>query len=444
MKVCRMDRRWLYAVVVLLMASPMGAKKRPEVPDSLRTVVLEVNGVPLTTKRVEGGSFIMGATSEQYDPDIYTDKPSHLVFLSPFYIAATEVTCRLWKAVMPDKEVPGCDGDPLQPVSYVSWYDCQEFVRRLDSITGYSFRLPSEAEWEYAARGGAQSERYRFAGSDIADSVGWLYGYSGNRPHPIARKHPNELGLYDMTGNVAEWCQDLFGTYQLSTLPDPLGADTGSYRVVRGGSYDECKANSHLSVRHWYRPETEAGYIGFRVAFTLPDDPMTQKEQEEPALVRNIRIKGKKLRFALVPNEQPYYISDEISVGHWRRVTGTEPPDKENGNAIGMTLDARMRFAEQCSRMTQQPMAVATGEQTQAAVQQGVIVPAKKKQRDRSTRAVQRSRRTRAKLSPWAEMVGVRLSMPDDPVLLEFKGDANEKRPLRLILRIKPRLGAKK
>jgi len=430
-----MKRRWLYGILLLLSALPLGAKKRPEVPDSLRAFVVDVNGVPLTMKRVEGGSFIMGATHEQYDPDIYTDKPSHMVFLSPFYMAATEVTYRLWNAVMPDREI-GPPGDPLLPVSYVNWYDCQEFTRRLDSITGLPFRLPTEAEWEYAARGGEKSGHYRFAGGNIADSIGWLYGYSGNRSHPIARKHPNELGLYDLTGNVAEWCQDRFGPYELSTVPDPLGADTGSYRVVRGGSYDECKANSHLSVRHWYLPETEAAYIGFRVALTLPDEPMMQKEQEEPALTKNIRIKGRKIHFSLVPGEQPYYISDEISSGQWKRVMGTEPPDKEGGNAIGMSFNERLRFAEACSRINQLPFGVATIAETQEAMRQGVIAPAKKKKREKSTRAVQRSRKTRAKLSPLAEMVGVKLSLPDDPVLLEFKGDANEKRPLRLVLRV--------
>ena len=438
-----MHRRWTYAILLLLQAIlPLAAKKRLQVPDSLRTLTMEVNGVAWTMQRVEGGSFVMGATREQYDPDTYTDKPAHLVFMSPFYIATTEVTYRLWKAVMPDRETLSPSGYPEHPISYVNWHDCREFVRRLDSITGLPFRLPTEAEWEYAARGGEHGRAFRFAGDNCADSVGWLYSCSGNWTHPVARKRPNELGLYDMTGNVAEWCNDLFGAYQLTTLPDPQGADTGTCRVVRGGSYDECEANSHLSVRRWYKPETTAGYIGFRVAFTLPDDPVialqaaTTSDKTLP-LVKNLRVKGRKMHFALVPCEQPYYISDEIGVQQWKRIMGIEAPDKESGVAIGMSGNERLRFAEECSRLAKQPLAVATVAQTDSAIRKGAIAPPKKKKKERSVQDIQRSRKRREKLSPWAELVGVKLTRPDDPVLLRFQGDSNAKRPLRLILRVK-------
>ena len=421
---------------------PLSARRRPHVPDSLRTLTVEVNGVPLTLQRVEGGSFVMGATHDQYDPDTYTDKPAHLVFLSPFYIATTEVTNRLWQAVMPDRETLSPSGYPEHPVSYVNWHDCREFVRRLDSLTGLPFRLPTEAEWEYAARGGEHSRACRFAGDHCADSVGWLYSCSGNWTHPVARKRPNELGLYDMTGNVAEWCNDLFGAYSLTTLPDPQGADTGSCYVVRGGSYDECEANSHLSVRRWYKPETTAGYIGFRVAFTLPGDPVIAEQTEVKAdetlpLVRNIRFKGRKLHFSLVPAERPYYISDEIGANLWKRVMGIDAPDRESGVAVGMSRHDRVRFAEECSRLARQPLAVATIAQTDTAVHRGAVVLPKKKKKERSEQDIQRSRKRRQKLSPWAELVGVKLSMPDDPVLIRFQGDDSDKRPLRLILRVK-------
>ncbi len=430
-----MHRHWLLGIIfLLLLPSTLWAKKRTQIPDSLCAITIEVNGVPFTMQRIEGGSFLMGATFDQYDPDIYTDKPAHLVFLSPFYIATTEVTNRLWKAVMPDKETLSPSGYPSHPISYVNWNDCLEFVRRLDSITGLPFRLPTEAEWEFAARGGEKSKHYRFSGHNCADSVGWTYGCAGQWTHPVARKRPNELGIYDMTGNVAEWCQDLYEAYQLSTVPDPQGADTGSFRIVRGGSYDECEANSHISVRRWYTPETTAGYLGFRVAFTLPNDPMMQKEAESLALVKNIRIKGRKIRFSLVPGEQPYYISDEISASLWKKVKGFEPPDNEQGIAIGMSSDERLKFAEECSRMAKQPLGVATIAEIDSALQKGVIAITKKK-RERSTQAVQRSRRVRKNLSPWTELVGVKLSLPDDPILLQYQGDDNDKRPLRLILR---------
>lgn len=427
--------KYIIVLLLTLVLLPLSAKKRLQVPDSLLTLSFDINGVPFNMQRVEGGAFIMGATPDQYDPDTYTDKPAHLVFLSPFYIATTEVTNRLWHAVMPDRETLSPSGYPNNPISYVSWYDCREFVRRVDSITGLPFRLPTEAEWEYAARGGERSKAYRFAGDNCADSVGWTYSTSGNWTHPVAHKRPNELGLYDMCGNVAEWCQDIYGAYSLSTEPNPLGADTGSYRVVRGSNYAECIANSHTSVRHWYKPETATSYIGFRVALTLPDDPKKQVVPESPSLTKNIRIKGRNLRFYLVPGEQPYYISNEISAAQWKRILSIEAPDNEHGIAIGMTQQERVRFAEHCSRLVNEPFAVATIAETDSAIQRGVIAPPARKKQKQSTRAVQQRRKMREKLSPWAELVGVKLSLPDDPVLLEFKGDANEKRPLRLIWR---------
>ena len=431
--------RLKYILVLLLTLTllPLSAKKRQQVPDSLLALSFEINGVPFTMQRVEGGSYIMGATSDQYDPDTYTDKPAHLVFLSSFYIATTEVTNQLWKAVMPDRETLSPSGYPYNPISYVSWYDCQEFVRRLDSITGFHFRLPTEAEWEYAARGGERSKAFRFAADNCADSVGWTYSSSGNWTHPVARKRPNELGLYDMTGNVAEWCQDIYGAYTLSTKPDPIGADTGSYRVVRGSNYAECIANSHISVRHWHKPETETSYIGFRVALTLPNDPMKQVAPESPALTKNIHIKGSKLHFALVPSEQPYYISDDVSAALWRKIRSSEPPESDKGKAIGMPWNERVQFAEECSRIVKLPLSVATIEETDSALHKGIISPPKHKKRERSAREVHRSRKAREKLSPWTELVGIRLSLPDDPILLEFKGDTNEKRSLRLVIHIR-------
>lgn len=401
----------------------------------------------LTMQRVEGGSFLMGSTTDQYDPEIYTDKPAHLVFLSPYYIATTEVTVELWRAVMPEREIISPRGYPTIPISYVSWHDCQEFVHRLDSITGYPFRLPTEAEWEYAARGGNKSKFFRFAGGNIADSIGWTYSCSGNWKHPVGRKHPNELGLYDMTGNVSEWCQDIYGAYQLSTLPNPCGADTGSCRVVRGGSYDECNANSHLSVRRWYLPETSAEYIGFRVAFTLPDDPMMLVQHEEPPLARSVCIKGKKVRFVYVPAEQPYYISEEITCNLWRKIMQKDAPDRIKSIALGMSKAERVRFAEYCSRLSNDAIYVASAEQIVAAEQQGLIEPfhpgASSRKTGKATyagkgsvRSVQRKRRAADKLSPWTELVGVRLPKPDDPVLLQFKKADDESCPLRLVIYI--------
>lgn len=420
---------------------PVEARRhQPVVPDSLQVIETEVNGIPLRLRRVEGGSFLMGATVDQYDADIYSDKPAHLVLLSPYYIAETEITCRLWRSVMPETESLQPRGYNDHPVAYVSWHDCQEFIRRLDSITGLPFRLPTEAQWEYAARGGQHSRHYRFAGSHIADSVGWTNSCSGNWSHPVARKQPNELGLYDMTGNVAEWCEDRYAPYDLGTAPDPCVCDTGRYKIVRGGSYDDCVANSHLSLRRWYAPETSNNYIGFRVAFTLPGDPMMQTVTEDPPLVRKVRIKGRRLHLALVPAEQPYYISDEISSSLWRKIMRTDPPDYSKSIAIGMSPAERKRFAELCSREAQTVLQVASAEETVAAETAGVIEPflpdVSHRRRSQTVRQIQKKRQRNAKWSALTEMVGVRLPVPDDPVLLQYKRADDLSRPLRLVIRL--------
>jgi len=436
-------RKGLIVIGLLCFALPVLARKhKPVVPDSLQRLEIEVNGINFTMQRVEGGSFIMGATLDQTDKDTYTDKPAHLVFLSPYYIATTEVTVQLWRAVMPERDIINPKGYLTVPISYVSWFDCQEFVRRLDSITGLPFRLPTEAEWEYAARGGAKSKAYRFAGGDEADSVGWTYSCSGEWKHPVGRKLPNELGLYDMTGNVSEWCQDIYGPYTLSTQPDPCGADTGSYRIVRGGSYDECVANSHLSVRRWYLPETATEYIGFRVALTLPNDPMMQVQQEEPPLTRSVRIKGKKLRFVYVPAEDPYYISEEVECSLWRKIMLKDAPDKCKSVALGMSKSDRTRFAEYCSRIADEALLIASAEQIVLAEQQHIIEPfqpnVSHKRKKESTRSIQRKRKAVDKLTPWTELVGISLPKPDDPILLQFKTADDESRPLRLVMYVRP------
>ena len=436
-----MCRKGFILIGLLCLALPLFARKhKPVVPDSLQRLTISVNGSDFTMQRVEGGSFMMGATLDQTDKDIYTDKPAHLVFLSPYYIATTEVTVQLWRAVMPEREIINPKGYPTVPVSYVSWLDCQEFVRRLDSITGLPFRLPTEAEWEYAARGGAHSKSYRFSGGNEADSVGWTYPLSGNWKHPVGRKHPNELGLYDMTGNVSEWCQDIYGPYSLSTQPDPCGADTGRYRIVRGGSYDECIANSHLSVRRWYLPETATEYIGFRVALILPNDPALQVIPEEPPLTRSVRLKGRKLRFLYVPAEQPYYISEEVECALWRKLMLKDPPNRCKSVALGMSKFDRTRFAEYSSRIADEALFVASAEQIVLAEQLHIIEHfqpnVSHKRKKESTRSIQRRRKAADKLSPWTELVGVRLPKPDDPVLLQFKTADDDCRPLRLVIQL--------
>lgn len=193
-----------------------------------------VNGVKFTMVPVEGGTFTMGATSEQGSDAEDEEKPAHKVTLSDYYIGQTEVTQALWKAVM-GSNPSDSKGDNL-PVEQVSWDDCQEFIQKLNQLTGKQFRLPTEAEWEYAARGGRKSQGYKYAGSNDIGLVAWYEDNSGNETHPVATKQANELGIYDMSGNVWEWCSDRYGDYQSSSQSDPQGPSSDSIRVFRGGS----------------------------------------------------------------------------------------------------------------------------------------------------------------------------------------------------------------
>lgn len=200
-----------------------------------------VNGAKFTMVPVEGGTFTMGATSEQGSDAWDEEKPAHKVTLSDYYIGQTEVTQALWKAVM-GSNPSDSKGDNL-PVEQVSWDDCQVFIQNLNQLTGKQFRLPTEAEWEYAARGGRKSRGYKYAGGNDIGLVAWYEDNSGNETHPVATKQANELGIYDMSGNVWEWCSDRYGDYQSSSQSDPQGPSSDSIRVGRGGS---CYRNARL------------------------------------------------------------------------------------------------------------------------------------------------------------------------------------------------------
>ena len=185
-------------------------------PEILRFVV---EGVSFDMVEVRGGTFRMGATSEQGSDADSDENPVHSVTLSGYYIGKTEVTQALWKAVM-GSNPSEFKGDNL-PVEYVFWYDCQEFIRKLNALTGQDFRLPTEAEWEFACRGGNNSRGYKYSGSDCIDDVAWYVDNSGSKTHPVATKLPNELGIYDMSGNVDEWCNDWYGYYSRGAQTNP-------------------------------------------------------------------------------------------------------------------------------------------------------------------------------------------------------------------------------
>lgn len=223
-----------------------------------------VNGVLFTMVEVGGGTFTMGATSEQGSDAWDEEKPAHEVTLSDYYIGQTEVTQALWKAVMGSNPSDSKGGN--LPVERVSWDDCQVFIQKLNQLTGKQFRLPTEAEWEYAARGGRKSRGYKYAGGNNIDSVAWCDGNSGNETHPVATKQANELGIYDMSGNVLEWCSDWCGDYTSSSQSDPQGSSSGSFRVIRGGCYYNFARNCRVSYRISNTLDYRCGYLGLRLS----------------------------------------------------------------------------------------------------------------------------------------------------------------------------------
>ena len=226
---------------------------------------ITVNGLTFNMIKVDGGTFTMGATSEQKKPD-KDEKPKHQVTLSSYYIGETEVTQALWKAVMGNNP-SWFKGDNL-PVEKVSWEDCQTFIGKLNGLTGKSFRLPTEAEWEYAARGGKGSNHTQYSGGSMIDDVAWYDGNSGNKTHSVKTKRPNELGLYDMSGNVWEWCQDWYGNYSSNAQTNPTGPDSGSGRVNRGGSWGSLERGCRSSLRDIISPGHRFNSLGFRLALS--------------------------------------------------------------------------------------------------------------------------------------------------------------------------------
>ena len=225
---------------------------------------LTVNGIKYNMVWVDGGTFRMGATSEQGSDAWDAEKPVHSVTLSGYYIGKTEVTQALWQAVM-GSNPSYFEGDDL-PVEQVSWDDCQEFIRKLNSLTGQNFRLPTEAEWEFACRGGNNSRGYKYSGSNYIDNVAWYDGNSGDKTHPVATKSPNELGIYDMSGNVWEWCADWYGDYSSGRQTNPKGPYDGSIRVDRGGSWSNRARGCRSSIRSFINPTYRNDYLGLRLA----------------------------------------------------------------------------------------------------------------------------------------------------------------------------------
>lgn len=238
--------------------------------DSVLTVELP-EGQRLELVWVEGGEFTMGSdrpegVERKYD----AYRPAHKVEVSGFWMCRYELTQGVWKAVMGENPSNFTGNDSL-PVEQVSWVDAQRFVVLLSQQTGKVFRLPTEAEWEYAARGGVKGKGTPFAGGNRGnlERCAWFCVNSGNRTHPVGRLEPNELGLYDMGGNVAEWCVDWMGEYKKgegSVESNPRGPADGDSRILRGGHWGSISAGCAVFDRGWYVPTGKTEYYGLRVA----------------------------------------------------------------------------------------------------------------------------------------------------------------------------------
>lgn len=245
----------------------------PVNPDEPQTETFTVNGVSFKMVTVEGGTFTMGATAEQESDASSNERPAHEVTLSTYSIGATEVTQALWLAVM-GSNPSYFRGDLLRPVECVSWNDCQTFIAELNQLTGKTFRLPSEAEWEYAARGGNKSQGYKYAGNNSISDVAWywdnipsqLYDTDGYGTQAVATKAPNELGLYDMSGNVMEWVNDWYGNYTSEAQTNPKGPSSGSSRVQRGGCWNYDADYCRVSYRGAGHPMNQEITLGLRLA----------------------------------------------------------------------------------------------------------------------------------------------------------------------------------
>ncbi len=255
-------RNFICLLPMLLLATSLSAQSDTTVvvvPEQWQAAISDTIFIDLVY--VPQSSFMMGATAEQGSDAAADELPLHEVTLSPFYIATTECTQALWEAVM-GYNVSDAKGSNL-PVTNVNVYECREFLRALSKKTGCTFRLPTEAEWEYAARGGAKGNATKYSGSDTLSVVAWSAA-DGMNPHDVAGKAPNELGLYDLSGNVYEICEDEYVAYKPEAQTDPKGR-TSDRQVFRGGGYISSPVDCRTTARSCAPTDYRDAFIGFRI-----------------------------------------------------------------------------------------------------------------------------------------------------------------------------------
>ena len=251
----------------------------PEPPTPDESETFTVNGVSFKMINVDGGTFMMGASDDVMEASD-KEKPAHEVTLSSFGIGETEVTQELWTAVMGNNPSYKTD-NPQYPVEEVSWVDCQNFISKMNELTGRQFRLPTEAEWEFAARGGNKSQGYQYSGSNTYYQVMWC-AHNSVYESAVALKAPNELGVYDMSGNVWEWCQDWYGDYTSEAQINPTGPDYGNERVRRGGGWSSWPEYCRVSYRSSSTPTHTTNVVGLRLALTVESTPAPTEQTVAP------------------------------------------------------------------------------------------------------------------------------------------------------------------
>lgn len=273
-------KKFIYAfsIVIMLCANSCGGDgDEPNNPNgdnsSSNVETFTVNGVIFNMIKVNGGTFQMGATEGQPVWD-GVNTPVHQVTVSSYSIGQTEVTAELWQAVMGsspysnNNEFVNAVADKL-PVVHVSWNDCNTFIQKLNMLTKKKFRLPTEAEWEFAARGGNKTHGYVYSGGNELDLVAWHSDNSSNHLHPVASKVPNELNIYDMSGNATEYCSDFYGEYSSESQTNPQGPSSNQYmyRVLRGGDAERMGKSSYaVSTRGHVNQGKPNDFQSFRLA----------------------------------------------------------------------------------------------------------------------------------------------------------------------------------